>query len=126
MNSASTSHSDILQALTDTLRSRKGADPADSYVASLYAAGLNRILEKVGEEAVEVVLAAKDAGSALAAGPAAEEVNQTRKALAGEVADLWFHTLVMLVHLDMDPATVLDVLARRFGISGHAEKAART
>ncbi len=112
-----TNQHDILAALTEVLKDRQGADPADSYVASLYHAGLNRILEKVGEEAVEVVLAAKDAGAAATA--------ENRKALAGEVADLWFHTLVMLVHLDLDPAEVLNVLAGRFGVSGHTEKATR-
>lgn len=112
------SDDDILDALTDVLRARRGADPEESYVASLYAAGLNRILEKIGEEAVEVILAAKDAGAADADAP-------TRDALLGEVADLWFHTLVMLVHLGLEPAQALGVLAERFGVSGHAEKAAR-
>lgn len=105
---------DVLAALTEVLRARRGADPADSYVASLYAKGLNRILEKVGEEATEVILAAKDAD---ASGPDA--------ALIGEVADLWFHCLVMLVHLEQDPADVIEALASRFGTSGHAEKASR-
>lgn len=112
-----TTDHDIISGLTRTLEARRDADPADSYVASLYHAGINRILEKVGEEAVEVVLAAKDA--------AATATAENRKALAGEVADLWFHTLVMLVHLDLDPAEVLNVLAGRFGVSGHAEKASR-
>ncbi|MAT84951.1 MAG: phosphoribosyl-ATP diphosphatase [Gammaproteobacteria bacterium] len=105
---------DVIRELTEVLRSRRGADPDDSYVASLYARGLNRILEKVGEEATEVVLAAKDAT------PGTPDED-----LAGEVADLWFHTLVMLVHLDQDPQRVLETLADRFGISGHAEKASR-
>lgn len=108
---------DIIAALTAVLEARRSADPADSYVASLYASGLNKILEKVGEEAVEVILAAKDL--AASAGP------ENRQALLGEAADLWFHCLVMLAHLGVDPQEVLDVLAGRFGLSGHAEKASR-
>jgi phosphoribosyl-ATP pyrophosphohydrolase len=77
---------------------------------------LNKILEKVGEEATETLLAAKDAEH----GDQAE-----RQALISETADLWFHSLVMLSHLGMDRQAVLDELARRFGISGHDEKAAR-
>ena len=110
----------IIRALTEVLRDRREAVPEDSYVASLYAAGLNRILEKVGEEALEVVLAGKDAEDAEAGCEAPE-----RSALVGEVADLWFHCMVLLVHQGQDPALVLEELARRFGISGHAEKAQR-
>ena len=106
---------DILNELTDVLEARRGADPTDSYVASLYAAGLNKILEKVGEEATEVVLAAKDS-----AGDGRDE------ALIGEVADLWFHSIVMLVHLNQRPNDVLETLAERFGVSGHVEKANRS
>lgn len=110
-----TSHNrDIIDALSTVLIARRDADPDDSYVASLYAGGLNRILEKIGEEATETVLAAKDAD------PSARD-----DALIGEVADLWFHSLVMLTHLNQDPAWVLDTLAERFGVSGHKEKAAR-
>lgn len=108
----------VLAELTAVLAERRSADPDSSYVASLYAKGLNRILEKVGEEATETILAAKDA-----AGSDARIAN--RAALVGETADLWFHTMVMLVHLDMDPQEVLEELERRFGLSGHAEKAAR-
>jgi phosphoribosyl-ATP pyrophosphohydrolase len=106
---------DVLDALTAVLRARRGADPDGSYVASLYARGLNRILEKIGEEATEVILAAKDA----------EGVTGRNDALIGEVADLWFHCLVMLVHLHQDPGDVLSALASRFGTSGHEEKARR-
>lgn len=106
--------SDILVALDRLLTDRKSASPDDSYVASLNAAGLNKILEKVGEEATEVILAAKDA----------RESGNT-DALTAEVADLWFHTMVMLAHLDLDHATVLKVLDKRMGLSGLAEKAAR-
>lgn len=105
----------VIEQLTGVLEARRGADPADSYVASLYAKGLNRILEKVGEESTEVVLAAKDHGRA----------DVPRDALVGEVADLWFHCMVLLVHLGEPPQRVLDVLAARFGISGHEEKRSR-
>lgn len=105
---------DILDELNRILGERQSASPETSYVASLYAAGLNRILEKVGEEATEVVIAAKDAGNG---GPKDE--------LVKEVADLWFHTLVLLKHLDLDHGAVLDVLSRRFGTSGHEEKRSR-
>jgi phosphoribosyl-ATP pyrophosphohydrolase len=105
---------DLIQALTAVLQSRRGADPDTSYVASLYARGLNTILEKVGEEATEVIIAAKDSP------PGSRD-----PALVGEVADLWFHCLVLLVHLEQDPTWVLDTLAQRFGTSGHDEKARR-
>lgn len=105
----------VLNELTEVLKARRDADPADSYVASLYASGLNKILEKVGEEATEVVLAAKDS-----TGEGQDE------ALIGEVADLWFHSIVMLVHLNQRPEDVLDILAERFGVSGHVEKANRS
>ncbi|QQD18957.1 phosphoribosyl-ATP diphosphatase [Spongiibacter nanhainus] len=104
----------ILDQLSDVLESRKGASPESSYVASLYHKGLNKILEKVGEEAVETVLAAKDAERA-----------EDKSALIGETADLWFHSLVMLAHLDCDHRDVLNELAQRFGLSGLDEKAAR-
>jgi phosphoribosyl-ATP pyrophosphohydrolase len=105
---------DIIDKLTETLIARKNAAPDQSYVASLYASGLNRILEKVGEESLEVVLAAKDAQS-----------NGDNQALINEVADLWFHSMVLLVHLDEHPDAVLNVLNDRFGVSGHDEKSAR-
>jgi len=110
-----TSGADIIAALADVLKARRGADPESSYVASLYARGLNRILEKIGEEATEVVIAGKDA-----------EPGRRDEALIGEVADLWFHSLVLLVHLNQEPDWVLEVLAERFGISGHEEKASRS
>ncbi len=101
---------DILELLTETLNQRKTADPEDSYVAELHARGLNRILEKVGEEATEILLAAKD--------------GDTREVIK-ETADLWFHTMVMLSHLDLSAQDVLDELARRTGVSGRIEKASR-
>ncbi|MBT2775019.1 phosphoribosyl-ATP diphosphatase [Halomonas sp. ISL-60] len=112
----STRHTDVLDTLNEVLKQRRHAAAEDSYVASLHHKGLNKILEKVGEEATETVLAAKDAEH----GSEAE-----RQALISETADLWFHSLVMLSHLGMDHQAVLDELARRFGISGHAEKASR-
>jgi len=105
---------DVLEQLAATLAARRQADPEQSYVASLHHQGLNRILEKVGEEATEVVLAAKDAAA-----------GGERTAVVNEVADLWFHSMVMLSHLDMDVSDVLDCLADRFGVSGHEEKASR-
>lgn len=105
---------DILTALDAVLAERRGADPASSYVANLYDRGLNRILEKIGEEATEVVIAGKDNAD----GSASRE-------LVGEVADLWFHTLVLLAAQDLSSADVLARLEERFGLSGHAEKAAR-
>ena len=104
----------VLDELHRTLEARKQASPESSYVASLYAAGLNRMLEKVGEEAVEVIIAAKDARD-----------GGHRDDLVKEVADLWFHSLVMLSHLDRDHTHVLRALESRFGTSGHDEKRSR-
>ncbi|MCB1670401.1 MAG: phosphoribosyl-ATP diphosphatase [Gammaproteobacteria bacterium] len=109
---------DILEQLTVILEQRRQADAEDSYVASLHRKGLNKILEKVGEEAIETVLAAKDCG--------ADASPQHRQALIGETADLWFHSLVMLSHLDLSAAQVLEELEKRFNISGLVEKASRT
>lgn len=115
-NTASTNTTNVLDTLSDVLKQRRHAAPEDSYVASLHHKGLNKILEKVGEEATETLLAAKDA----------EHGDESaRQALISETADLWFHSLVMLSHLDMSHQGVLDELAQRFGISGHDEKAAR-
>ncbi|WP_120994773.1 phosphoribosyl-ATP diphosphatase [Stutzerimonas urumqiensis] len=105
---------DTFARLAEVLEARKGAEPESSYVASLYHKGLNKILEKVGEESVETLLAAKDAA-----------VSGNCDELIYETADLWFHTLVMLAALGQHPQAVLDELDRRFGLSGHAEKAAR-
>ena len=105
---------DIIGKLAQTLQERRNADPATSYVAGLHASGLNKILEKVGEEAVETILAARDA-----------EVSGKTDALISETADLWFHSLVMLAKLGEHPDKVLAELERRFGLSGHDEKAAR-
>ena len=105
---------DLLTALDKVLTERKTASPEGSYVAALNAKGLNKILEKVGEEATEVILAAKDAAE-----------SGDSEALVNEVADLWFHTMVMLAHLDLNHIDVLTVLDARMGLSGLAEKAAR-
>lgn len=105
----------LLTALAAVLEERKSASADSSYVASLHAKGLNKILEKVGEEATETIIAAKD----IAQGGSVED-------LVGETADLWFHSLVMLSHLGLGPDDVLAELARRFGLSGIEEKASRT
>ena len=101
---------DILRQLADVLEARKGAAPEDSYVASLYHKGLDAILKKIGEEATETVMAAKDG-----------EADK----IIYEVADLWFHSMVLLAQQGLRPEQVLDELGRRFGISGHEEKASR-
>ncbi|CUB02704.1 phosphoribosyl-ATP diphosphatase [Marinomonas fungiae] len=105
---------DVLAELATTLEERKVASADSSYVASLHAKGLNKILEKVGEESVETIIAAKDS---VASGD--------KKDVIYETADLWFHTLVMLSHLDLGPQDILDELARRFNLSGLEEKASR-
>jgi len=102
--------SDVLQRLEAVLRERKAADPKSSYVAGLYAKGLDSILKKVGEEAIETVLAAKDGA---------------REHIVYETADLWFHSMVMLAALDIPADAVLQELERRFGTSGIEEKASR-
>jgi len=101
---------DLLTKLADIIEARKSADPTDSYVASLYAGGSDAILKKIGEEATEVVLAAKTGG---------------KEEIIHEIADLWFHSLILLAYQGLRPDDVLGELDRRFGRSGHAEKAAR-
>lgn len=107
--------SDVITQLGEVLEQRKSASPDSSYVSSLHAKGLNKILEKVGEEATETILAAKDA-----------EASGENKDVIYETADLWFHSLVALSHLGEKPQVVLDELARRFNLSGLEEKASRT
>lgn len=107
--------SDVLIELGRILEARKQADAATSYVASLHRKGLNKILEKVGEEATETIIAAKD-----------HLTGSDADAVVKETADLWFHSMVMLSHLGLGPEDVLDELRKRFDISGLAEKAART
>jgi phosphoribosyl-ATP pyrophosphohydrolase len=101
---------DTLNRLAELLEQRKNADPQSSYVAKLYAKGLDSILKKVGEEATETIIAAK---------------NGDKEHLIYETADLWFHTLVMLAQVGLKPQDVLDELARREGLSGIVEKASR-
>ncbi|WP_271272183.1 phosphoribosyl-ATP diphosphatase [Aliamphritea hakodatensis] len=106
--------SEVLTQLGDILEARKNSAADTSYVASLHAKGLNKILEKVGEEATESILAAKDA-----------QISGDNKDVIYEVADLWFHSLVALSHLGERPEAVVNELARRFDMSGLEEKASR-
>jgi phosphoribosyl-ATP pyrophosphohydrolase len=99
-----------LDKLANILETRKTADPDSSYVADLYAKGLDAILKKVGEEATEVILAANSGNSGQ---------------IVHEIADLWFHTMVLLVHQGLKPEDVLHELERRLGVSGLDEKARR-
>jgi len=100
----------VLARLAATIERRKGAEPGTSYVAALFAKGDDAVLKKIGEEATETVMAAKDGD---------------KIRLVGEVAYLWFHCLVLLARHGLGPADVLRELARREGVSGHAEKASR-
>ena len=109
--------STILDRLADVIESRKpanGGDPATSYTSRLFTKGDDAILKKIGEEATETVMAAKDARAG----------GDNGKVLY-EVADLWFHTMVLLAQFDLKPQQVLDELARREGVSGIEEKASR-
>ena len=108
---------EVLDYLGQMMAERKAADPDSSYVAKLYHKGLNKILEKVGEESIESIIAAKDFK--------AEASEDHKNDLIYEVADLWFHTIVMLGYFDLEPQLVLNELARRQGLSGLAEKASR-
>lgn len=101
---------DVLARVAGAIEARKDADPRQSYVASLFARGDDAILKKIGEEATETVMAAKDGD---------------KMRIAAEVADLWFHCLVLLARHGLGPSDVLAELARREGVSGHAEKASR-
>ena len=100
----------VLKQLAEVLEERKQASPEASYVAKLYHKGLDAILKKVGEEATETVMAAKDGD---------------KEKIVYEIADLWFHTLVLLAQQNLHPDDVLNELARRFGMSGLVEKASR-
>ena len=104
----------ILKKLAEVLEVRKSASPNESYVASLHNQGLNKILEKIGEESTEVILAAKDA-----------QKSGNNEQTVSEVADLWFHCCVALSHLGEDPSTVLKELEKRFVLSGLEEKSQR-
>ena len=122
-NRSLTTHS-ILQQLDGVLAERKQADVDSSYVASLYAKGLNKILEKVGEESTESIIAAKDFANCDENRDKAQ-YEEARHELIYEVADVWFHTLVGLAWFDIESDSVLHELGRRFGLSGIDEKAAR-
>jgi len=102
--------SDVLDRLAELLEQRKSADPQSSYVAKLYAKGTDAILKKIGEEATEAIIAAKDGDA---------------EKIVYETADLWFHSLVMLANAGLGPQDVLRELARREGLSGLEEKASR-
>lgn len=102
--------SDVLIKLYAICQQRKSAAPDSSYVASLYHAGTDKILKKLGEEATETVIAGKGGD---------------KSQILYETADLWFHSLVLLAHNDIDPQDVLAELERRFGLSGLKEKASR-
>ena len=101
----------VLYRVAEVIENRKGADPATSYVAKLLHEGQDKILKKIAEESAEVLLASKDGD---------------QRHIAREIADLWFHCLVLLAHHDLGPQQVLDELQRREGTSGMDEKAART
>ena len=101
---------DVLSRIAAAIEARRGADPASSYVAALFAKGDDAMLKKIGEEATETVMAAKDGD---------------KIRIAAEIADLWFHCLVVLARHGLGPADVLAELARREGVSGHREKASR-
>ena len=102
---------DILTRLADLLEQRKSADPSTSYVAKLYAKGMESILKKVGEEATETVIAA---------------MSGDKDKIIYETADLWFHTMIMLAQAGLSPEDILKELARREGLSGIDEKAVRS
>ena len=104
-------HHEVLYRLADTLNERRGAAPDSSYVASLYHKGTDAICKKIAEEAAETIMAAKDG----------ERLHVVR-----EIADLWFHSLVLLTHFGLGPDDVLAELHRREGISGIDEKKSRT
>ena len=101
----------ILKKLTKTLEARKKDDPTKSYTASLYRDGLEAILKKVNEEAFETIIAARQGDD---------------KELIHEVADLWFHTLVLMAHKNLSAEDILNELARREGTSGIEEKESRS
>ncbi|MDF3833708.1 phosphoribosyl-ATP diphosphatase [Cupriavidus basilensis] len=121
MSEQQPSSADVLARLAAVLESRKpenGGDPDKSYVARLFHKGDDAILKKIGEEATETVMAAKDAR---AAGLGQEAVGK----VVYEVADLWFHSMVLLARFGLQPADVVNELARREGLSGLEEKAQR-
>lgn len=105
------SSQDLLTKLDEVLQARKQESADSSYVASLYAGGIDKILKKIGEEAAETIMAAKDGNP---------------EQIVYEITDLWFHSLVLLAQQNLSSADVLQELERRFGLSGLVEKAQRT
>jgi len=121
MSASQTDSADVLARVAATLESRKpenGGDPDKSYVARLFHKGDDAILKKIGEEATETVMAAKDAR-------AAGLSDEAKSKVVYEVADLWFHSMVLLARFGLSPADVVQELARREGLSGLEEKARR-
>ena len=114
VTSSIASSADVFARLAQTIASRAGADPAKSYVAKLMAKAPDAALKKVGEEAAEFIMACKDA-----------DAGKDKNKIVYEAADLWFHSLVALAHYGLSAQDVLAELARREGLSGIAEKAAR-
>ena len=117
MRSNPANTSDTLMRLADVIETRKpanGGDPEKSYVARLLLKGPDAFLKKIGEEATETVMAAKDIDN-----------GGDRAKLTNEIADLWFHSMIALAHYGLTPADVVDELARREGLSGLEEKALR-
>ena len=108
---------DILNAIDKILEDRKKETTEKSYVASLYGKGIEAILKKISEEATEVVMAAKDLEQS--------NNNKTKEHLVYEIADLWFHTQVLLAQQGLNSTNITNELERRFGLSGLAEKANR-
>jgi len=109
--------SDVLKQLDLILDARKEESPDSSYVASLYHKGLEKILKKVSEESSETIMAAKDLEH--------QNNSENREHLVYEIADLWFHTMVLLASQNLSSKDVTNELQRRFGLSGHDEKASR-
>lgn len=109
---------DILKQLDAVLEARKSESADSSYVASLYDKGVEKILKKVAEEAAETVMAAKDLEH--------QKTTENQEHLVYEIADLWFHTMVLLASQDLSSNDVITELQRRFGLSGHDEKASRS
>lgn len=110
--------SDVLQQLDKVLEARKSDSPDDSYVASLYDKGLEKILKKISEESTETVMAAKDLEHSI-------NIENDKEHLVYEIADLWFHTMVLLASQNLSSNDVTTELQRRFGLSGHDEKSSR-
>ncbi|MCR9260037.1 MAG: phosphoribosyl-ATP diphosphatase [Pseudomonadaceae bacterium] len=111
----------LLDELATVLEARKHESPESSYVASLYQGGTNRILQKIGEESAELIIAGKDHSATIEL-----QNNPARDEVVKETADLWFHCMVLLAHQGLSHNDVLAELSTRFGISGHDEKASRS